>query len=105
MPPILFLLLPLLVTFNPALANDAGYVGSGRCAQCHQKEHDLWSGSHHDLAMAEATGQTVLGDFNDAEITAHGVTSRFFRKDGSYFVRTDGPDGKLHDYLIRYTFG
>jgi tetratricopeptide (TPR) repeat protein len=57
------------------------------------------------MAMAVASGQTVRGDFNDTEFTAHGVTSRFYRKDDRYFVRTDGPDGKLHDYAIRYTFG
>ena len=26
-------------------------------------------------------------------------------KDGKYFVRTDGPDGRLHEYPIAYTFG
>lgn len=55
--------------------------------------------------MAEANEQTVLGDFRDAEVSAHGVTSRFYREDGSFFVRTDGPDGKLRDFRIRYTFG
>ena len=55
--------------------------------------------------MAVAATDKVLGDFNDATFTAHGVTSRFYRKDGSYFVRTDGPDGKLQDYRIKYTFG
>ena len=30
---------------------------------------------------------------------------RFFTRDGKYFVRTDGPDGKLADFEIKYTFG
>jgi tetratricopeptide (TPR) repeat protein len=81
------------------------YVGSQSCAACHTAETELWRGSHHDLAMAEASEATVLGDFGDIEFTAHGVTSRFYRKDGGYYVRTDGPDGQLHDYGIRYTFG
>ncbi len=55
--------------------------------------------------MAEATEHTVLGDFSGAEVEAHKITSRFFRKDGGFFVRTDGPDGKPGDYQIRYTFG
>ena len=41
--------------------------------------------------MAAATDSTVLGDFDDAETTHHGVTSRFTRRDGRYFVRTEGP--------------
>jgi tetratricopeptide (TPR) repeat protein len=83
----------------------ATYVGSQSCAACHTAETERWRGSHHDLAMAEASEATVLGDFGDIEFTAHGVTSRFYRKDGGYYVRTDGPDGQLHDYGIRYTFG
>jgi predicted CXXCH cytochrome family protein len=55
--------------------------------------------------MAEAKEGTVLGDFADAEVTAHGVTSRFFRRDGGYFIRTDGPDGELREFPIKYSFG
>jgi hypothetical protein len=33
------------------------------------------------------------------------VTSTFFRRDGKFVVRADGPDGALHDYDIKYTFG
>jgi tetratricopeptide (TPR) repeat protein len=81
------------------------YVGSPSCVACHQVQAERWRGSYHDLAMAEATEAMVLGDFRDAELSAHGVTSRFYRKDGKFFVRTDGPDGGLKDYAIRYTFG
>jgi tetratricopeptide (TPR) repeat protein len=83
----------------------ATYIGSQNCTGCHAAEAERWRGSYHDLAMSEATEATVLGDFRDAEISAHGVTSRFYRKDGRYFVRTDGPDGGLRDYAIAYTFG
>ena len=81
------------------------YVGSQVCGDCHQAQFQSWRGSHHDLAMAEASDRSVLGDFNDVEFTAHGVTSRFYRKDEGFWVRTDGPDGKLTDYRIAYTFG
>jgi tetratricopeptide (TPR) repeat protein/Zn finger protein HypA/HybF involved in hydrogenase expression len=81
------------------------FVGSKQCVQCHETETTSWRGSHHDLAMAEASGDKVLGDFDDAEFTAHGITSRFYRKEDGFFVRTDGPDGAMHDYRIAYTFG
>jgi hypothetical protein len=87
------------------LRAERGYVGAGVCGECHQKELELWKGSDHDLAMMAATAETVLGDFEDAELVAHGVTSRFFRRDSRFFVRTDGPDGELRDYPIAYTFG
>src|SRR4029450_124350 len=44
-------------------------------------------------------------DFRGAQFTAAGLTSTFFRRDGTFYVNTDGPDGALHDYAIRYTFG
>jgi hypothetical protein len=35
----------------------------------------------------------------------HGdVTTTFFRRDGKFLARTDGPDGQLHDYVEAYTF-
>jgi len=47
----------------------------------------------------------VLGDFNDASVEHFGVRSRFFRQDGRFFVETDGPDGNLGTFQIKYTFG
>ena len=55
--------------------------------------------------MQNADEVTVKGDFDDAEFTYAGVTSRFYREDDRFIVRTDGPDGELHDYEIAYTFG
>lgn len=55
--------------------------------------------------MQPANDSTVLGDFDDATFTEDGTTSRFFRRDGGFFVNTSGPDGALHDYAVRFTFG
>ena len=55
--------------------------------------------------MDHATEKSVLGDFNDASFDYYGVHSRFFRKDGKFFVETDGPDGKLATFEVKYTFG
>jgi tetratricopeptide (TPR) repeat protein len=55
--------------------------------------------------MAEATEETVLGDFADATFVHRGITSLFFRRDGGFFVRTEGPDGEMGDFEIAYTFG
>lgn len=86
-------------------AAQPSFVGSATCGTCHAPEMQAWRGSHHDLAMAKATEQTVLGDFNDATFRYGDITSRFFRKDGRFFVNTDGPDGKLADFEIGYVFG
>ncbi len=81
------------------------FVGRAVCAGCHAEQDRLWQGSYHDLAMQEANAQTVLGDFNDTVFKKDGVASRFFRRDGKFIVNTDGPDGKLADFEVKYTFG
>ena len=81
------------------------FVGSVECEECHKPEYDNWQGSHHDLAMDVASDTSVLGDFNDAEFSLHGVTSRFYKKDGQYFVHTNGPGGEMGDFEITHTFG
>jgi len=81
------------------------FVGSKACGECHQNELKLWQGSHHDLAMQPATDATVLGDFKDARFSNQDVTTTFFRRNGNFFARTDGPDGRLRDYQIAFTFG
>ncbi|TXG79356.1 MAG: tetratricopeptide repeat protein [Rhodocyclaceae bacterium] len=83
----------------------ASYVGGTACAACHSEQHAALRGSHHDRAMAVADESSVLGDFANARLTHAGVTTTFFRRDGKYFVTTDGPDGKLAEFEIPYTFG
>ena len=81
------------------------FVGSESCAGCHRFEAELWRSSQHKQAMDHAGDKSVLGDFNDASFDYHNVRSRFFRKDGKFFVETDGPDGELGAFEIKYTFG
>jgi len=55
--------------------------------------------------MQFADAKTMLGNFNGTRFAYGGATSTFSNRDGKFLVRTDGPDGKLHDYEARYTFG
>ncbi|HUO04869.1 MAG TPA: tetratricopeptide repeat protein [Candidatus Binataceae bacterium] len=55
--------------------------------------------------MQPANPETVSGNFNHANFSNGKVTSTFFRRGAKFMVRTDGPDGALHDYEIKFTFG
>jgi predicted CXXCH cytochrome family protein len=88
-----------------ASSERAQYVGRENCKKCHQKEYNLFRGSDHDMAMDIASDSTVLGDFNNAAFTHFGITSRFYTKDGKYYVYTEGPGGKFEEYELKYTFG
>ena len=94
------------VAVNPEKpGKTATYVGAAVCKTCHEGEFKAWSGSHHDLAMQAATAATVLGNFADVRFRHKGIESSFFKRGDKFMVRTDGPDGKLADYEIAYTFG
>jgi tetratricopeptide (TPR) repeat protein len=83
----------------------ATFVGRNTCLECHQTEHKLWEGSHHDKAMDIAKKDTVLGDFDDATIEHFGIESKMFQRAEKYFVNTEGPDGKMADFEVKYVFG
>ena len=55
--------------------------------------------------MLSASESGVRGDFEGATFTKDGVQSRFYHRDGDYFVRTEGADGKLADFRVAYSFG
>jgi predicted CXXCH cytochrome family protein len=81
------------------------FAGTPVCAGCHAAQAAAWQGSHHQQAMAPVSRPAVLAPFKGESFSAAGVTSSFTQKDGRFFARTDGPDGRLHDYPIAYTIG
>ncbi len=83
----------------------ARYVGALVCKSCHAQQYQLWQNSDHAKAMQNATAANVEGNFNGTSLTDHGVTSRFFKREGKFFVNTDGASGKLADFEVKYTFG
>lgn len=83
----------------------ATYVGRDSCIRCHQAEADMFHGSHHDLAMDIANPDTVLANFDDQKVTHYGITSRLFRDGDRFMVNTEGEDGEMHDFEIKYVFG
>nr|WP_319392496.1 tetratricopeptide repeat protein [uncultured Desulfobacter sp.] len=87
------------------LTQPPSFVGRDACISCHKTEYDQWRNSDHDRAMAPATVDTVLGDFNNVLFEHGGVISRFFKRDNNFYVNTRGPDGEKADFQITYTFG
>ncbi len=83
----------------------ATFVGSQRCAACHQQEMDDWQESDHHLAMQAANAETVLGDFDDVVFSHFGIKSTLFKKGDRFFVRTPNGEGDLTEYPVDYTFG
>lgn len=90
---------------EPFDLSDATYVGQQTCVSCHKEEAALYAGSHHDQAMQIASDETVLGNFDNATFEHHGVVSRLFREGEKFMVHTEGPDGQMRDFEVKYVFG
>ena len=84
---------------------DATFVGGNSCINCHQSEYQSWKGSNHDNAMDVAADSTVLGDFNNAEFPFEGKRHKFYRREGKFFVFTEGTDGAMKEFQVSHTFG
>jgi predicted CXXCH cytochrome family protein len=84
---------------------EAVYVGREKCLSCHPNAYNSWTGSDHDRSMAVATDSTVLGNFGDVTFDHMGITSRFYRRDGGFFVYTEGPGGEMAEFEITHVFG
>jgi predicted CXXCH cytochrome family protein len=83
---------------------ERNYVGREACVTCHQEQASLFHNSHHDLAMDLATDETVLADF-DHTLEHHGLTSKMYREGDRFMIRTDGADGEMNDFEVKYVFG
>ncbi|MFO0994549.1 MAG: tetratricopeptide repeat protein [Hyphomicrobiales bacterium] len=104
--PVFAALLALVLSLGVAhAASEPNYVGVETCRSCHTSEVKSWEDSHHGWALRLPTPENVLGDFKDVKFEFKGITSRFFTKDGKYFVETDGADGNLQVFEIKYTVG
>jgi predicted CXXCH cytochrome family protein len=88
-----------------ATVQTVAYVANATCLSCHADQARDWKTSHHAQAMALATPASVRGAFDGRQFKYAGVTSRFFKRGDAFYVNTDGPDGKLADFEIKYTFG
>jgi predicted CXXCH cytochrome family protein len=98
-------MLPFIGRMTTQAEEPSSFAGVRTCAGCHAAQFDAWKGSHHALAMQPATAVTVLGEFTGAQLEHFGVKTAFFRDGEKFMVRTDGPDGALHEYPIAHTFG
>lgn len=84
---------------------NAAFVGNQTCVACHSKEFKDWEHSHHAKAMMEVNDSSVLGDFNNAKLIRNGLTHKMFKRDDAFYVLTDGPNGTMAEFQVKYTFG
>ncbi|MBY3168756.1 cytochrome c3 family protein [Rhizobium laguerreae] len=89
---------------DPRISIHEGFVDEKTCASCHADQAAAFSKSHHAKAMALADDETVRGDFDNSRFEHDGVVTTFTRRDGRFFVNTEGADGNQAEFEVKYTF-
>ena len=89
----------------PPPASVVAYVGSKRCAECHEKEVKGWRSSWHARALAPGTPAAVAGDFGTAHFVGTSSEAWMKRNGSTRVMRTAGPDGALADFRVDYVIG
>ncbi|HYV46225.1 MAG TPA: HEAT repeat domain-containing protein [Myxococcaceae bacterium] len=91
---------------SPAPPRDeARYVGSKACGECHPDEHSGWERDWHARALSPPSPATVEGRFDGAHF--HGTSSEaWMRHDrGEYLMRTLSPRGAQEDFPVSWVIG
>ncbi len=76
------------------------YAGTASCTGCHEAEAGAWRASHHSKAWMEPGPDTVDANFDNSQFTHKGRTSRFFARDGDYFIETSDVPGKTQTFKV-----
>ena len=102
-----FLLLKLsnnqVYALQPVSMNVSKHHPSGEnCQSCHQSQWQNWNNSHHQKSMQQASDQSVLGQFNDIELSINNEVVKFYKKDDDYWVNLDNQDYKKRVVNIKH---
>jgi len=81
------------------------YVGSDRCADCHEAEAEAWAGSHHALAWTEVSDGAIVADFNGTGFEHDGMSVVFSDDAGRLSARVTEKDGVTTDYGVHSVVG
>lgn len=104
-----------LGTFNapatrPTGADDArvyaAYAGSASCRECHAKEYDLWSESHHGLAERRPDPALDKAAFDPPRSFTHGTQQTEVKAQGDHYqVVTNGYEKQPAAYAVERVIG
>jgi hypothetical protein len=81
------------------------YVGSARCADCHEKEHARWKQSWHARALSPGKRPWIVGDFNNAHFKGTSSEAWMKRAGDHYVMRASDVAGAPADFEISWVIG
>lgn len=55
--------------------------------------------------MKHASEDTVLGDFDNYQLSENGRTTLFYRENDQFWIKMENDKGEFEKYQVKYTFG
>jgi hypothetical protein len=81
------------------------YVGPEKCASCHQKKFEQWSGHPHRIMNQLPSQRSVRGDFENHLLDLNGCSATFSREGETYRIRLARGAEEVRRYRVTRTVG
>ncbi len=81
------------------------YVGSARCADCHEQEHARWKESWHARALSPGKRPYVVGNFNNAHFAGTSSEAWMKRAGDRHVMRARDVAGAPADFDVHWVIG
>ena len=86
--------LALIFSATVATAQEVpAYIGSAKCATCHEAQAEAWNGSDHQLAWTEPSADTVKAGFDGTAFQNDDISVAFSQDDAGYHATITESDG------------
>lgn len=85
--------------------DEAKYVGSKACGECHQDEHAAWKHDWHARALSPPSPATVEGRFDGAHFRGPSSEAWMRQDHGAYLMRALNPQGAWEDFPVSWVIG
>ncbi|MEJ7601483.1 MAG: multiheme c-type cytochrome [Kofleriaceae bacterium] len=103
---------PVVAAIDAGVAIDAGppkrsnpFVGSAKCAECHEQEHARWKRSWHAKALAPGDTKHVVGNYRNQHFKGTSSEAWMKRAGASYTMRAFDAHGAPVDYKVDWVIG
>lgn len=87
-------------------SQESSYSGSSSCIECHPKFYELWSTSHHGLAMRPITSKFIREKIilGQDEISMENATYKAIQIDSSLYIQ-EKKGAEIKDYKVLWALG
>ena len=76
----------------PPQREDAEFIGSAACRDCHQAQHATWHDSYHRTMTQVVSAQTVLAPFENVKLQSGGRVVQLTREGDDFYAEMIDPE-------------